>query len=65
MGGQAGRIGILGAAGIARMALTPAIRNAERAGLASRSAPALAGWAKDEGIPRLLNRAGFAGGSNF
>jgi xylose dehydrogenase (NAD/NADP) len=52
------RIGILGAAGIAKLALIPAIRNAhnaEIAGVASRNAPALAGWAKDEGIPRLYH----------
>ena len=52
------RIGILGAAGIAKLALIPAIRNAhnaELAGVASRNAPALAGWAKDEGIPRLYH----------
>ena len=52
------RIGILGAAGIAKLALIPAIRNAHNAecvGLASRSAAALSSWAKDEGIPRLYH----------
>ena len=58
------RIGILGAAGIAKLALMPAIRNshnAEIAGVAWRNAPALADWARTEGIlGRRWSLAGLA-----